>query len=103
MFCWTSHRSRFSPRCPPTPDPYPQEDGRRELRLAMMIQSEIIAVQRHSNELPLLGPDRRVLQAVIVIGLAQHAIGCSVRHEFGGERQRQRVIERYSHRGHGLL
>ncbi|KTT92389.1 hypothetical protein NS44R_14580 [Mammaliicoccus sciuri] len=50
-----------------------------------------------------LGTDRRTLQPVIVIGLAQRAIGDRVGHELRGERRGQRMVERHRDRGDGLL
>src|SRR4051794_2916997 len=52
---------------------------------------------------PLLRPYRRVLQAVIVIGLAQRAVRRRFRHEFGDERESLAVAERDGDGGDRLL
>src|SRR6185295_18569911 len=52
---------------------------------------------------PLFRPDRRVLQAVVVIGLAQGAVRRGFRHEPGNERQRLGMTERDGDGRHRFL
>ena len=64
---------------------------------------------RHGEELlrdasrPSFRPDRRILEAVVVVGLPQHAVHRRLGHELGHEGQGLRMIQRHRHRGGGLL
>src|SRR5882757_9986178 len=51
----------------------------------------------------LFRPDRRILQVVIVVGLAQHPVRRSLRHELRDEGQRLRMVQGHGDGGHRLL